>query len=192
MKRPTDQTLDFVFGTLAVLAVVFCFTCGPCQSRGAEPSPILAVRQSGYLTHGAIVASDLRGSLILTTKHGRNPRDPWRAGKLSGTRTILDPHHDLALLVTTAAWPGPVLELATEEPAMPVVFLHGPNLPRTFPWGCPMTVSDLPCRVGDGSSGLPLIVGGRVAGVRVGPTLEGRAAYVTRAAVERFLREVRR
>lgn len=36
MKRPTDRTIDIVLGTLAFLAVVCCFACGACQSRGAE------------------------------------------------------------------------------------------------------------------------------------------------------------
>lgn len=151
-------------------------------------SPILRIQQSGYLTHGAVVHSDLRGCLILTCKHSRNPRDPWRAGKLSGTRTLLDQHHDLALLISTDLWRGPVLQIADAEPPLPVVFLSGPTLPRTLPWGTPMTLSDLPCKVGDGSSGTPLLVGGKVAGVRVGPDLEGRAVYIPRAAVVRFLK----
>lgn len=168
----------------AVLAVACACWCTHC--RGAEP--VVRISQSGYLTHGAVVHSDLRGCLILTTKHGRKAGDPWKAGKLSGTRTLLDQHHDLALLITDQPWRGPVLRLAEAEPRLPIVFAHSPLLPKPLPWGCPLLQA--PGTVKPGDSGKPLVVGDRLAGVLFDRS-EGGGLYIPRAAVERFLKEVK-
>lgn len=152
-------------------------------------SPILRIVQSSGLTRGCVIRAVPGSTWILTCKHGRTPGDPWQAGPLTGDVTITDPNHDLALLITGKRWTGPVLQLADKEPALPVVFIHDKTLPRPWPFGCPLHLSTH--RHTAGESGLPLVIEGRVYGVRWGG-LDGASLWVPRGAVERFLKGVQR
>lgn len=159
-------------------------------SAATADAQIVRIKQSGFVTCGAVVKSEPGCTWVLTCRHSRNPRDPWKAGKLSGTRTILCESADLALLVTADVWRGPVLSIAAVEPkpALPIRFVNNRLLPCPLPFGCPMY--ELPALVRPGDSGMPLVIGGEVYGVLFDQT-EGCGLFTRRADVERFVKGVR-